>query len=124
MRLIGRPAEVYQYLEPLYNDYRKLRRRQKDGAYVIVHMDEFIDECLREDYMLDIALPHLPRRLDLEKAGQLGGARRSALEDEIEEEMPENYENKEASELKKIAEGRNLSTGSASKEVLAKELTQ
>ena len=27
MRLVGRPIEVYQYLEPLYNDYRKIRLR-------------------------------------------------------------------------------------------------
>ena len=25
MRLVGRPVDVYQYLEPLYNDYRKLK---------------------------------------------------------------------------------------------------
>lgn len=25
LRLVGRPLEVYQYLEPLYNDYRKVR---------------------------------------------------------------------------------------------------
>ncbi len=24
LRLVGRPKEVYQYLEPLYNDYRKV----------------------------------------------------------------------------------------------------
>jgi pre-mRNA-splicing factor 38A len=24
MRLVGRPLDVYQYLEPLYNDYRKV----------------------------------------------------------------------------------------------------
>lgn len=24
LRLVGRPLEVYQYLEPLYNDYRKV----------------------------------------------------------------------------------------------------
>lgn len=24
MRLVGKPLEVYQYLEPLYNDYRKV----------------------------------------------------------------------------------------------------
>ena len=27
LRLTGRPVEIYQYLEPLYNDYRKVRRR-------------------------------------------------------------------------------------------------
>lgn len=26
MRLVGRPLDVYQYLEPLYNDYRKVRQ--------------------------------------------------------------------------------------------------
>ena len=32
MRLVGRPLDVYQYLEPLYNDYRKVGRRY-DGRY-------------------------------------------------------------------------------------------
>ena len=86
MRLTGRPVEIYQYLEPLYNDYRKLRRRSKDGSYIISRMDEFIDELLREDYVLDIALPHLPKRLALQATGQLAGPRRSALEEELEEE--------------------------------------
>ena len=27
MRLVGKPLDVYQYLEPLYNDYRRVRRR-------------------------------------------------------------------------------------------------
>ena len=25
LRLVGKPEDVYQYLEPLYNDYRKAR---------------------------------------------------------------------------------------------------
>ena len=32
LRLVGKPTDVYQYLEPLYNDYRKLRRRNADGG--------------------------------------------------------------------------------------------
>lgn len=71
MRLTGKPVEVYQYLEPLYNDYRKLRRRHVDGSYILTRMDEFIDELLREDYVLDIALPHLQKRLPLELSGQV-----------------------------------------------------
>ena len=31
MRLVGRPLEVYEYLEPLYNDYRKLAVRCPEG---------------------------------------------------------------------------------------------
>jgi len=86
LRLTGRPAEVYQYLEPLYNDYRKVRRRLADGGWAIVRMDEFVEECLREDYLCDIALPHLPKREKLEQQGLLAGPRRSALEDELDEE--------------------------------------
>eukprot|EP00965_Chrysotila_dentata_P216886 6189634-Pleurochrysis_carterae.AAC.1 len=66
LRLTGRPAEVYQYLEPLYNDYRKLRRRLTSGEYGITHMDELVEELLHEDYAFDIALPHLPKRTLLE----------------------------------------------------------
>lgn len=35
MRLVGRPVEVYQYLEPLYNDYRKIRRRMPVRQYAV-----------------------------------------------------------------------------------------
>lgn len=31
MRLVGKPLEVYQYLEPLYNDYRKVGTGERDG---------------------------------------------------------------------------------------------
>jgi len=31
LRLTGSAMDIYNYLEPLYNDYRKLRRRIKSG---------------------------------------------------------------------------------------------
>ncbi len=40
MRLVGKAVDVYQYLEPLYNDYRKVRCREKDGSFALSHMDE------------------------------------------------------------------------------------
>ena len=36
MRLTGNSIEVYRYLEPLLNDYRKIRMQRRDGS-------EFID---------------------------------------------------------------------------------
>lgn len=36
-------------------------------------------------YLFDISLPHLPKRTSLQAAGLLAGARRSALEDELDE---------------------------------------
>ncbi|XP_058727349.1 pre-mRNA-splicing factor 38-like isoform X3 [Vicia villosa] len=33
LQLTGSDTDVYHYLEPLYNDYRKLRRKLADGHY-------------------------------------------------------------------------------------------
>lgn len=62
MRLVGRPIEVYNYLEPLYNDYRKLRLLSQDGSYSLSYLDEVVDQMLHQDYLFDIALPRLPQR--------------------------------------------------------------
>ena len=32
MRLVGTSMDCYNYLEPLYNDYRKIRRKNKMGS--------------------------------------------------------------------------------------------
>ena len=62
LRLVGRPLEVYQYLEPLYNDYRKVRLREADGSFALTHMDEVVDQLLNNEYLFDIALPRIPNR--------------------------------------------------------------
>lgn len=49
MRLTGSSLDCYKYLEPLYNDNRKLRRQNRAAQFEIVHMDEFIDELLRDE---------------------------------------------------------------------------
>lgn len=33
LRLVGTPADIYQYLEPLYNDYRKIKMRLMQGEH-------------------------------------------------------------------------------------------
>ena len=85
LRLTGRPAEIYELIEPLYNDFRKLRFREPTG-WKIVYMDEFIDELLTAERYCGIALPHLPKRDVLVSAGYLDGPRRSALTPLIEEQ--------------------------------------
>ncbi|KAJ2806117.1 hypothetical protein H4R20_001813, partial [Coemansia guatemalensis] len=70
-RLTEPPVEIFQKLEPLYADYRKLRFRNMTGAYEIVHMDEFIDSLLRESRVCFITLPVITKRMALEDAGQL-----------------------------------------------------
>mmetsp|Transcript_31930 Transcript_31930/g.98605 ORF Transcript_31930/g.98605 Transcript_31930/m.98605 type:complete len:274 (-) Transcript_31930:61-882(-) len=91
LRCVGRPADIYKYLEPLYTDYSKLRFRTFEGWHV-THVDEFVDELLTEDYACDIALPHLPRRWHLERQGLLGPRVNSAAGlggDEDDEESEE-----------------------------------
>ncbi|KAF8392640.1 hypothetical protein HHK36_022989 [Tetracentron sinense] len=65
LRLTGTDTDVYQYLEPLYNDYRKLRQKLADGRFSLTHVDEVIDELLTKDYACDIALPRIKKRWGL-----------------------------------------------------------
>ena len=84
LRMTGRPAEVYNYLEPLYNDYRRVRVRNVDGSLSLKRVDEVAREMLTSDTTIGIALPRLPKRSALEESGILKGARKSALADEFE----------------------------------------
>eukprot|EP00794_Sanderia_malayensis_P007905 gene7905-8759_t len=84
MRLVGTSTECYKYLEPLYNDYRKLKSRGTDGALSVIHMDEFIDNLLREERVCDIILPRIQKRYTLEEMEQME-PRKSALEDDLDD---------------------------------------
>lgn len=79
MRLVGRPIEVYNYLEPLYNDYRKLRLLNQDGSYSLSYLDEVVDQMLHQDYLFDIALPRLPQRYACPSAPTSPGPRLTSL---------------------------------------------
>ncbi|EFO88439.1 hypothetical protein CRE_10556 [Caenorhabditis remanei] len=67
LRLTFDSTEIYKYLEPLYNDFRKLRYMNKMGRFEAIYMDDFIDNLLREDRYCDIQLPRLQRRWALEE---------------------------------------------------------
>eukprot|EP00956_Cyclotella_meneghiniana_P010076 scaffold13929_cov79-Cyclotella_meneghiniana.AAC.6 len=84
LRLTGRPAEIFELIEPLYNDFRKLRFRESTG-WKLTHMDELAHELLTSDRYCGIALPHLPKRDVLLNSGYLEGPRRSALTALIDE---------------------------------------
>lgn len=83
VRLTARPAEVFSYLEPLYNDYRRVRVRDAAGVH-LARMDECVRELLTADTACSVALPRLPKRGVLEEGGQLTGPRRSALAEEFQ----------------------------------------
>lgn len=72
MRLTGSSLDCYKYLEPLFNDNRKLRKQNKQGFFELIHMDEFIDELLREERSCDVILPRIQKRHVLEENNELG----------------------------------------------------
>ncbi|ORX92373.1 PRP38-domain-containing protein [Basidiobolus meristosporus CBS 931.73] len=94
-RLVGSSKEIYQYLEPLLTDYRKLRYRTTSGSGELVYMDQFIDQLLHEDRVCDIILPRLLKREVLETNGDLE-PRISPLEDLLKEQILEEESKAEA----------------------------
>jgi len=84
VRLTFEPVEVYETLEPLLRDYRKLRRRTKDGGYVLSYVDQFVDELLTKERVCGTSLRKLPQRALLEDLGRLE-ERVSPLGAEIDE---------------------------------------
>jgi pre-mRNA-splicing factor 38A len=98
LRITGTAVECYNYLEPLYNDYRKLRRRLRNGDFDLVHMDEFIDELLHMDRSCDVIMPRIQKRYVLEQNEKLE-PRVSALEEDLSD-IEEESEDEELIEEK------------------------
>lgn len=121
LRMVGTPKDIYQYLEPLYNDYRRIRRKTDFGAcaalyaclfpltvrtgYDVTHVDEFIDELLTKEHACDIALPFLPKRSVVEESDDLP-PRISVLEADLleEEEAEKRRIEEEAAKIEKEKE--------------------
>ncbi|KAH9818718.1 Pre-mRNA-splicing factor 38, partial [Melampsora americana] len=62
VRLTFTPLNVYQTLEPLLTDYRKLRFRHMNGSYSLLTFDDFVDSLLVEERVFEIVLPRLTMR--------------------------------------------------------------
>jgi len=89
LRLTGRPVDIYEALEPLYGDYRKLRFYEqtadvRKNEWTLVPVDAFVHRLLTEPRAVGIALPRLPPRRTLVDAGYLpDGPRPTPLEDKL-----------------------------------------
>ncbi|KAJ4825649.1 U4/U6-U5 snRNP complex subunit prp38 [Turnera subulata] len=79
LRLTGTDVDVYRYLEPLCNDYRKLRLIASDGSFVSTHVDEVVEELLESGYCCDVALPRIEKRWTLENLGLLEPREKSSV---------------------------------------------
>ena len=83
VRLTFQAKDVFKTLEPMLADYRKLRRRTRDGAYALTHIDQFIDDLLTKERVCGTSLMKLPQRTVLEDLGQLE-VRESPLAEELD----------------------------------------
>ncbi|KAL8921816.1 MAG: hypothetical protein Q9208_005573 [Pyrenodesmia sp. 3 TL-2023] len=84
VRLTFEAKEVFEVLEPLLGDWRKLRRRTRDGGWRLGWMDGWVDDLLTKDRVCATQLRKLPNRMVLEDLGVLE-VRVSPLGEEIEE---------------------------------------
>lgn len=84
VRLTFEAKEVYKTLEPLLADYRKIRRRTREGGYSLTYIDQFVDDLLTKERVCGTSLRKLPNRMILEDLGQLE-ARESPLGEEVDE---------------------------------------
>lgn len=75
--------DIYTTLEPYLADFRKLKRRTRDG-WQLTYMDQFIDDLLVKSRVCATTLPKINPRLFLEDEDRLE-ARVSGLGDELDE---------------------------------------
>uniref|UniRef100_A0A8C2PJM3 Pre-mRNA-splicing factor 38A n=1 Tax=Capra hircus TaxID=9925 RepID=A0A8C2PJM3_CAPHI len=90
MRLTGTAIDCYKYLEPLYNDYRKIKSQNRNGG-----------EYGANERVCDIILPRLQKRYVLEEAEQLE-PRVSALEEDMDDVESSEEEEEEDEKLERV----------------------
>ncbi|KAK6457602.1 PRP38 family-domain-containing protein [Scheffersomyces xylosifermentans] len=110
VRLTGSSEQVYRTFDKYFQDFRKLRFRMKSPTfnemklpvnYRITYMDEWVDDLLSNERVIDTILPRLIPRQTLVERGQLAPreysveeevAKREEAGDEKEEEAESEYE--------------------------------
>eukprot|EP01134_Creolimax_fragrantissima_P002433 CFRG2433T1 len=111
LRLTASSQDCYKYLEPLYDDFRCIRVKNRSGSLVRGHVDEFIDDLLHEDRVCDVILPRVQKRYILEETGEIQ-PRVSAIDDLLEDD--EDTEKESDDELATSTRDQPVSHKSAS----------
>lgn len=97
-RYVFPSAKVYTTLEPLLQDFRKIRVRQRDGTFALKRLDELIWGMLREEKWFENVMPRLTKRQVLEDSGELTGPRESIIEEDYADNEPIEREGDSAKE--------------------------
>ncbi|KAH8585079.1 PRP38 pre-mRNA splicing factor family member [Cryptosporidium sp. chipmunk genotype I] len=80
LRLTESSIVIHNSIEHLYQDFRRIRIRNLDGSFDIIHLDELVEICLCEKKFLDLDFPYIHKRAVLVKQGHLKFPRESKLE--------------------------------------------
>lgn len=118
IRLAWEPVDIYKTLEPLLADYRKLKRRMRDG-FVLTYVDQFVDDLLTKDRVCATSLWKMPARTLLEDLDMLD-PRESPLGDEVDlldedgdEQMENGGDREDREETGEIEDRSRRSRGSS-----------
>jgi len=71
VRLTYKAKDVYEMLEPYMADYRKLRRKTREGGTALTYVDDFVDGLLTKDRLCSTTFWKMPPRLTLEDLDEL-----------------------------------------------------
>lgn len=117
IRLAWEPVDIYKTLEPLLTDYRKIKRRTKDG-FTLTYVDQFVDDLLTKERVCATSLWKLKSRQDLEDL-ELLEPRVSPIWEEVEDmEMSDEGGSGSEAEVQVVdREGRRLGRDSESPDV-------
>jgi pre-mRNA-splicing factor 38A len=92
VRLTRRAEDVHKMLGPFLEDYRKLKRKGRQGT-VLTYMDEFVDDLLVKERVCGTSLWKMPPRDVLEDLELLEPRSTSDVEAMLEEEEEEEVRN-------------------------------
>lgn len=93
IRLVFKNEDIYTIFDSYFKDFRKIRMKLKNPIFdlnqipknfKISYIDEWVDELLTKDRVIDLILPRLVSRLTLVQRGLIG-PRKYYVEEEKEE---------------------------------------
>ena len=107
IRLTWEPKDIYETLEPYLADFRKLKRRTREG-FTLSFIDQFVDDLLTKDRVCATSLWKMPSRVQLEDLDVLE-PRVSPLGEEIEALDDEEADGADDGEVEEVINGHVVS---------------
>lgn len=91
-RMVCGPATVFALFDEYISDYRRLRSRLKVPQFVndlpvhykVIHMDEWVDQLVESDRVVDLAMAYLVPRKTLVQKGEVSAREYVVSEDDDE----------------------------------------